>query len=281
MNKAKIFNLIFNGVGALIGLIVVGYVAYSALHTETEPPCSERYPPPTRFALQTSDGALLSPIELQARVGLRDWGVMENATVVPAAEAPTGAALEVKLARIADGEPHPARRANGVDFRWSPHGVAPAQAACLRYSVWLPRGFAFNGGGILPGIIGASPAAAAGQAEEETRFAARLQWRSDGTGELAVAVPGSGYRPIVQRALPLPTGRWIGVEQEVVLNRPGEANGVVRLWVDGELKAEDAGVALRRDESAKITGVLADIGYLREPGKVSALRLSPFELAWR
>jgi hypothetical protein len=281
MNKATTFNLIFNGIGALIGLIVVGYVAYSALHTETEPPCSGRYPPPTRFALQTSDGALLSPIELQARAGLNEWGVMENATVVPTAEAPTGAALEVKLATIAEGEPEPARRANGVDFRWSPHGVAPAHAACLSYSVWLPDGFAFNEGGILPGIIGASPGTAAGQAKEATRFGARLQWRADGTGELTVAVPGSGYRPIIQRAIPLPTGRWIGVEQEVVLNTPGEANGVVRLWADGEIKAEAKGLALRTEESAKITGVLADIGYLREPAKASALRLSPFEFGWR
>lgn len=280
MYKATTLNLIFNGVGALIGLIVVGYVAYSALHTETEPPCSERYPPPTRFALQTSGGALLSPIELQARVGLREWGVIENATVVSVAEAPTGAALEVKLANVAGGDSDPARRANGVDFRWSPHGVAPAQAACLSYSVWLPDGFAFNDGGILPGIIGASPAAA-GQAEEATRFGVRLQWRADRMGELTIAVPGSHYRPIIQRALPLPTGRWIGVEQEVVLNAPGEANGVVRLWVDGEIKAEDTGVALRTDENARITGVLADIGYLREPAKVGALRLSPFELAWR
>ncbi len=46
-----------------------------------EPACSARYPAPMRFALNTSDGKLLSPIELQARVGLNEWGINENAKV--------------------------------------------------------------------------------------------------------------------------------------------------------------------------------------------------------
>ena len=48
------------------------------------------------------------------------------------------------------------------------------------------------------------------------------------------------------------------------------------MWVDGELKAENTALSLRR-AMATMFGVLADIGYLRDPGTDSALLLSPFE----
>lgn len=279
MSRPSTYNLIYNVAGALIGLSLVGYIAYSFLSNDDEPPCTARYPAPTQFALETADGAPLSPIELQARVGLREWGVIENARVIPV-EGSTGAALEVKLASATDHATVAQRQANGIDFRWSPLGMKSPNAACLSYSVWLPEGFAFNdGGGVLPGIIGGLPAPA--QSSIADRFAARLQWAGDGKGTLYVAAAGHAYREVNFGGFPLPVGRWMRVEQELVLNKPGEANGVVRLWADGALKAEDKGLDLRKNDNAKITGVLADVGYMRQPGPAASLRLSPFELAWR
>jgi len=56
----------------------------------------------------------------------------------------------------------------------------------------------------------------------------------------------------------------------------------VRLWADGDLKAEDKGVDLRKDKTDGIHGVLADIGYLRQTAAAAAsLRFSPFEISWR
>ena len=101
MQSDKKLNLFINIGGSLIGIFVLGYVVYSAYHTATEPPCSERYPAPMRFALQTATGKTLTPIELQARAGLRDVGVIDNAAVVAVNDGPSPDALEVKLRKLA------------------------------------------------------------------------------------------------------------------------------------------------------------------------------------
>lgn len=278
MSNRATYNLIFNAVGVLIGITVVGYIAWSLFQIEHEEPCRARYPAPTRFSLVTPAGAPLSPIELQGRAGLGEWGVLDNAKVVPIEEAP-GAALQVRLASVTNEAVHSDRQANGVDFRWTPLGMKSASAACLDYSVFIPEKFPFNDeGGVLPGVYGGPPAPA--KPRDANRFAVRLQWTADGKGILYVAPAGSAFRGINLSGFPLEPGRWMRVQQEVVLNTPGEANGVVRLWTDGDLKVEDKGVDLRKDKTDGITGVLADIGYLRQPGAAASLRFSPFEISW-
>ncbi len=280
-DKQATYHLLFNAVGALIGLIVVGYVVYALFQIEREEPCHARYPAPTRFSLVTAAGAPLSPIELQGRAGLGEWGVLDNAKVV-AIQEPPGNALEVKLRPVESEATHSAARpANGVDFRWMPLGMKSASAVCLDYSVFIPDKFPFNEqGGALPGVIGGPPPPA--KIDAANRLAVRLQWTGDGKGILYIAPTGSAFRGINLSGFPLEPGRWTRVEQEVVLNTPGEANGVVRLWVDGTLEAESEGVELRKDKADGITGVLGDIGYLRQPpGDVPSLRFSAFEISWR
>jgi hypothetical protein len=276
MKSPSAFHLLINGAGVLIGLVVVGYVVYAALRTEEEPPCTSRYPAPMRFGLLANDGKPLSPLELQARAGLREWGVIENATVAADERAPAGAALQVKLAMLtSEGEVEAAGRPrNGLDFRWTVTGAKAATAACLSYSVWLPEKFDFNEGGTLPGIAGGSP-------DTPSAFGARLQWRVGGEAELAVATAGAPFRPVNQPNFLLQRGRWSQVEQEIVLNTPGAEDGLARLWIDGKLKAEDTTVAFRSDAGAGIAGVTADVGYWRAPAKPGELRLSAFELAWQ
>lgn len=276
MQNRAAYNLIFNGLGALLGLTVVGYILFSAFHTETEPPCSQRYPAPMLFALK-SGGALLTPIELQAQAGLSEWGIAQNLTVVP--EGPAGAALQVKLDRVVDHEAGRDERANGVNFRWMPPGVGAARSACLSYDVWLPEDFPFNDGGILPGILGGKPDTV--RDLHGGGFGTRAQWRLDGMIELATAGSGSGYVPANQRNFPLATGRWTRIEQEIVLNAPGAEDGLARMWIDGDFIAESTKLSFRSDTSETIAGVLVDAGYFRDPAKPGILRLSPFSLAWR
>ncbi len=134
----------------------------------------------------------------------------------------------------------------------------------------------------MPGIVGGLPAAGAGPADNAARLGSRLGWRDGGEGAFGVAGSGSDFRLINQkRNFALAPGRWTNVEQEIVLNTPGKDDGLARLWIDGKLVAEDTQLSLRSDANAKFTGVLVDIGYLRDPGTDSVLRLSPFELAWR
>lgn len=279
MQKPATLNLIFNGLAILLGIIVVGYVVREAFQTHQETPCSTRYPAPMRFALRSDQGTLLSPIELQARTGLSEWGVMSNANVI--ADGPGGAALQVALEPVPDREPTRTQRANGIGFTWLPTGPEQASAACLSYSIWLPNDFEFAFGGVLPGIFGGTPAALMTPEANEGRFGMRPEWRALGLMALYVARTGLGYKELNQRKFAIERGRWLHLEQELVLNAPGKTNGIVRLWVDGRLKAEDTGLALRNRPEVMIAGVNADIGYLRQPAKPGSVRISAFELAWR
>jgi Polysaccharide lyase 14 len=281
MSRQTIYSILFNVVGVLIGVTVVVYIINSLVFTEKEASCSARYPAPMRFALHTGAGTLLSPIELQARVGLNEWGVNENASVVDAPESPGAAALEVKLATVPEVEAGKDRSANGVSFRWLPAGLGAASSACLSYKLWLPDDFDFAEGGLLPGPFGGAPGVAASDLASKDRFAAHVQWLRGGEGSLNVATMGAGYASIGHGGIPLPKGRWMRIEQEMVLNTPGQENGVVRMWIDGELKAESTRMALRKDAGEKILGVLADIGYLSAPAAPGMLRMGPFELAWK
>ena len=280
MQSDKKLNLFINLGSALIGSIVLGYVVYAAYHTATEPPCSERYPAPIRFALQTASGKALTPIDLQARAGLRDVGVIDNATVVAVNDGPSPDALEVKLRNLPGGDDASAKARNGIEFRWSPPGVNSATATCLVYSVWLPEKFDFGDGGFLPGVFGGDPSAARQQATRDLLTVA-LEWSDEGKPSLTAAVDGSERLRLSGAGTPMATGRWTKIEQEVVLNDPGQKNGTLRLWIDGELIAENLRVELRKDDKVMLTGVLAAIGYEQVPPPDSLLRLSPIEIARR
>jgi Polysaccharide lyase 14 len=278
MTSQSKFHLIFNTVGALIGITVVGYIVYSLLHSETETACRARYPAATRLGLQTSDGALMSTLELQARAGVDEYGINENAKMI--ADAPGGVAIEVTLAPVAEVESRAERSANGIFFRWTPPGIGAATAGCLSYMLWLPDDFDFGMGGLLPGIVGEAKADESGSAAPT--LGARPQWRGEGEAALNVAPSGSNYAPVTQSRFPLPKGRWVRIEQELVLNTPGQADGVARLWLDGDLMAESTHVVVREDDRAAIRGVLADIGYtISVPAKPGTLRITPFEMAWK
>jgi hypothetical protein len=276
MTSQTKFHLIFNTLGALVGITVVVYIVHSLFYTETEAACSARYPAATRMSLHMSDGASMSPIELQARVGVDEYGVNGNTRMI--ADAPGGGgAIEVTLATVPDVEKSGTRAANGIFFRWTPPGIGEATSGCLSYRLWLPDDFEFGHGGFLPGIVGAAQAADT----EALPLGTRPVWRPDGETVLDVATTGAGYIPFLQSGFALPKGRWVQIEQELVLNTPGQANGIARLWLDGELKAESTNLDVRKDASAAISGVLSDIGYARMPDKPGTLRITPFEMAWK
>lgn len=280
MQNPKHLNLLINTAGALVGIIVIGYVVYAALHKEVEQPCSARYPAATRFSLQTGEGKPLSAIELQARAGLRDLGVIDNASVVRVDGGPSAEALEVKLRNLPGGDDASDAARNGIEFRWSPPGIKGGTAACLSYGVWFPDKFAFGDGGVLPGLFGGEPAAAHQRAADD-RFSIAPHWDGEGKPLLTAVLEGGSVYRVSGNTSAMPTNRWIKVEQEVVLNDPEKENGTARLWIDGELVADDRRVRLRNDATALLSGVLAAVGYRHAPAEPGMLRLSPFEIGWR
>ncbi|MEI9898954.1 MAG: polysaccharide lyase [Hyphomicrobium sp.] len=278
MNSPKYLDLLINVAGAIVVAFIVGYVGWAAMHTEVEEPCSARYPAASRFSLQTSGGKPLSAIELQARAGLRDLGVIDNASVVQVAGGPSPDALEVKLRKLPTAADPSAEARNGIEFRWAPPGMGKATAACLSYSVWLPDKFAFGEGGFLPGVFGG----VSGSKSVTEGISLSPQWDQSGRLLLAASLGSRGIRRMTpsSEAL-LPTERWVKLEQEIVLNEPGKENGHARLWVDGTLSVDDPSVPLRGDADTLLTGILATVGYHRTQAAPGMLRLSPFEIAWR
>ena len=225
---------------------------------EAAPPssCSQRYH--QAFSLQpelTSIGAsgrrALPNIALQ-----HAWGLAENLAVVRGDER-YPAAIAVRYPKgsyvpSAKGAPR-----GGAGFHAPVLGVG-VEAACLRYAVKFPAGFAFAKGGKLPGLYGgAAPTGC--RTDEADGFSLRYMWRGDGDGELYAYLPNREERcgeSIARGAWRFPAGRWLILEQEVVLNRPGRADGAVQVWADGVRVLDRTDLALRQAGKTTVAGLM-------------------------
>lgn len=276
------FTLLCNGAGAFLALVIGGYFASSLVIEERRAPCGERFATTASLPLETSSGDLVSAIELQARAGRREYGLLDNARVIRAGGAPAPAVIEITLRAAPSGE------RNGIGMRWSPPGFADARAACLSYSVWLPEDFEFGGSGLLPGLVGGAESEDLLRPDPAAGFAVLPGWRSGAALDAVLHMPSAAARRdlIEGGKRSLPRGRWVGIAQEVRLNAPGRANGELRIWVDGELILERRSLAWRKDDSTTMGGVMAVVGHgtldrassARSP---TAIRLTPFDLAWQ
>ena len=277
--------LLLNGGGVLIAGILGVYALHSMFTKEVIPSCAGQFAKAMRLGVETANGNPMSPIELQSRAGMREWGVLENAKVVRIKNAPAPAVLEVKLARSKTAPEVNGAQLSGIGMTWVPPGLASAEAACLSYDVWVPADFDFGASGTLPGIYGgARPDVAAVQGEPvKPGFSGRLAWNSSGIAD-PIAVLGVGNE--AGRQLPVapgfavPRDRWFHVDQEIVLNSAKGTLGSYRLWVDGTLKVANMAVAWRPDDQMRIGGVFSDIVYKGEK-ETAMLRLTPPVVGWR
>ena len=121
----------------------------------------------------------------------------------------------------------------------------------------MPSDFDFGKGGRLPGLLA--------NAQSQTATAAspsiRSGWREAGVLEVRAQMPGwSDARALAsdRSEYTLPRGQWVALEQEVVLNTPGQKDGAVRVWADGALRFEKSGLVLRDSADARITGAAAE-----------------------
>ena len=274
------FTLLCNAGGALIALVIGGYFASSLVHEERCAACGERFATTASLPLETSSGDLVSAIELQARAGRREYGLLDNARVIRAGGAPAPAVVEIDLGAA------PAEGRNGIGMRWSPPGLAEARAACLSYSVWLPQDFDFGGGGFLPGFFGGAESEDLLRPDPAAGFAVLLGWRSAGALEAVLQMPSAAGKRVDRGKTSLPRGRWVEIAQEIRMNAPGKTDGELRIWVGGELMLERRSLAWRKDGATAMGGVLAVVGHgtldrasgVRSP---TAIQLTPFELAWQ
>ena len=275
---------LFNAAAAVVGVATLTWIVRDAMYPETTATCGVRYQQAMMFNL-TRGGQPMSAAELQARLAGRDWGVLENTSVIAVDQGPAALALKVSLPK---GGANASRtsQSSGMGFNWTPGQLSGAKSACLTYNVFLPKDFDFGSGGALPGIYGE----AAGAKSDAAAFSVRGRWRDGGSLELRTGTAGNpDGNSLVSNDRsqePIARGRWVRVDQEVVLNTPGAKDGIIWLWMDDQLKLEAKALNIR-DKAAGFAGITADTHYSRgdlawapSPKDASVL-LSPFELRWQ
>jgi hypothetical protein len=215
--------------------------------------CGQRYAAAPAIALR-SDAPAAVAIAAAFRPE-RVWGVAENVRILSAAAGePTVLEVRYPEGSIAPSSGAPRGGAGFVSRAGLEHGV---EAACLSYRVRFAPGFAFARGGKLPGLFGGD--GPVGGAAADAGFSTRLMWRQDGLGELYAYVPERASRhglSLGRGAWRFPVGRWVTVEQELVLNDPSLADGIARIWIDGVLRFEATGLVFRRDPEVRIAGLM-------------------------
>ncbi len=275
--------IVFNAAALLVTAAALAAVLRSLLISPNAAPCSERYTSSTVFPLERA-GVVLTAADLQSRLGGKDAGVLENVSIARVENGPAPVAMTVSLPKGATSPNASSGPKAGVSFPWQPRLVQGKTAACLSYSVLLPADFQFARGGVLPGISGVDAADPAPDG-----FVARIVWRDGGHGGASNRTTSAGETRAAaaeREAFLFPRGRWVKFEQEVVLNAPKRADGILRLWVDGKLTIDRTDINYRTKPAVAISGVAADVYYGFEDGagaapKDTKVSMTPFEIRWR
>lgn len=252
--------------------------------------CSERYGTGTLFGLQDKAGAPIATADLQGRLAGRDWGLLENLKLVALKDGPAEVAMQIALPKVAPKPDDEVQPRSGMGFTWLVPRMANARAACLSYSIWLPDDFNFGGGGVLPGLFGGETSEAPSQAQKGA-FSVRSTWGEGGIARVrtitAAEPKGTAFAIDPKEELEWPRGRWVRIEQELVLNQVSAEDGILRVWVNGKLYHENTGLNVRADDRPQFRGVVADVHYGINPQgpytvpKPTSLRVTPFELRWQ
>ena len=180
--------ILLNGAAALVAVASIVTMGRSIMGSDQQATCRERYNNAVQWSLQRESGELLTPSDLQARLGSTDWGLIERVTVVKASN-PQGAALVINLLDPAGKGARDAAPAQpaGAGFEWAPQLIDGPRAGCASYSLFLDPKFSFAAGGRLPGIFGGL---ASEDRDAPNAFSTRLAWNADGTLEIYGHMPG-------------------------------------------------------------------------------------------
>ncbi|MEZ5850007.1 MAG: hypothetical protein R3D68_05050 [Hyphomicrobiaceae bacterium] len=279
--------LVLNGAVALIAGASFLFAARAMLVEETATACSVRYGEGTRFAIDDG-GRALSASDLQGQANGLDWGLGERVKVSPVEGRSEPFALEVELANRKGEARFGSRDHRGAGFMWLPRSAKAGQSACLSYSVYLQDNLDMQSGVELPGLVGLVPGEEA-RGELPPAFSARVVWQERGALDVVARTASSQTNHAIgndRGRFDLKPGRWLNIEQELIVNTPGNKDGVVRVWVDGELRLERATSILADDpkKTPEIAGVVVGAGPLgRAPdghGKAQKVWISAPELRW-
>ncbi|MFC3283154.1 polysaccharide lyase [Litchfieldella rifensis] len=221
--------------------------------------CSQRYPLVASPRPATGNGTAKEAIR-QGFGTDRDWGTEQNVEILP----PDATGLGEPGLRVhyPEGTSSPGdTEEGGAGFYTEEAAFQASDRGCLQYRVRFEPGFDFVKGGKLPGLYGGEGPSGGTAADGENGFSMRFMWREDGQGELYEYVVNQDeeedYGASVGRGLwHFPTGRWVTIEQEIILNDPDQENGVARVWIDGAPMLEQNGIVYRTTDSVTIDGLM-------------------------
>ncbi|NJP12181.1 MAG: hypothetical protein HC866_24200 [Leptolyngbyaceae cyanobacterium RU_5_1] len=137
-------------------------------------------------------------------------------------------------------------------------GLPPQDSLCLSYYVRFSKRFDFVKGGKLPGVFGGTVNDGRKIPDGTNGFSTRLMWRARGVGEVYAYLPTSQEQgtSIGRGNWQFQPGTWHHLEQQVVLNQPGQQNGQIRVWLDGKPVLSVNGLMFRTRNALKIEGIL-------------------------
>jgi hypothetical protein len=279
--------IVFNIAAVVVAASAVGAVVRSWMVKPSVAPCETRYSNVLAFKLER-DGRVMTPVDLQGRSGGRDIGLDHNVAIGAEPGAPKPLAIKVRLPAGSHAPEQAGSAVGGMIFPWEPANIRPHTAACLAYNVRFSETFDASHNGVLPALEGANDVG-------DERFSVGAAWLKSGESGLASYIvlrpePGETpqHKPVTNvdgTEVDLPKGRWLRVNQEIVLNGAGESDGIVRLWIDGKLVVDRTDVKLRSDKAVAFTGVAARAHMLGDhtgaPAQAdSSIAFTPFELMW-
>ena len=151
------------------------------------------------------------------------------------------------------------------------------EEAYLSYRFKFSPGFDFVRGGKLPGLAGGSAPSGNAPADGVRGWSGRLMWRTDFRGETGqpeqrtsglisyakhlhsgfamdgrqedevfVVEPATGQESVLE------SERWYTVRQRVVMNTPGQRDGILQIWLDGRLVLTQTNLQYRNTPDLKI-----------------------------
>lgn len=268
--------------GAVIAGAAITFVKHSFARPHVEV-CSTRYNRGTILGLE-ENGSAVTPSAIQASAFGHDRGILDNLVIEPVTKGPSNHVMTVDVSgeRTGSGsKPFP-----GMEFPWSPQSLTGADSACLTYDINIPANFALADGITLPGFYAVTKNG--GSYSDKVRIDTRVVVGGKGDTELLVYANGLSGEANTKYALydkKLPLGRWVRVEQEIVLNTPGKSNGIVRMWFNGNLETEVRGADLRDDGNVAVAGVASVVqrkGRTDKPVETerTQVRVSPYQVRW-
>jgi hypothetical protein len=144
----------------------------------------------------------------------------------------------------------------GAQFLGTRPGT-PADHLFLRYRVRFADGFDFVRGGKLPGLYGGRMISGGRIPDGTDGFSTRFMWRAAGSGEVYAYLPSSQTwgTSLGRGSFRFQPGSWQCLEQELMLNTPGRADGAVRVWLDGRPVFAQEGLIFRTVATLRIEGV--------------------------